>query len=204
MNVSAAIRQRGWPLARHASRPRTACASGNHLVWMTTSSRASAALVPWSNSEPAEEPMSTPLHPNVVFIDGVDASPLAPREQHDHRTGVREMANDESRSPLGESTGALESMVIGLTIYEGGALGAAFLAAGLHLQPARIDLLDLGTRQRRLEEGANPVDVDRDRAGLGTRLARRLRPLPGLLTGHSRVCSCLRGRCGSSPCSRTR
>jgi hypothetical protein len=96
---------------------------------MTTSSRASAALVPWSNSEPAEEPMSTPLHPNVVFIDGVDASPFAPREQHDHRTGVREMANDEGRSPLGESTDALESMVIGLTIYEGGAVGAAFLAA---------------------------------------------------------------------------
>ena len=34
---------------------------------------------------------------------------------------------------------------------------------GLHLQPARVDLLDLRARRRRLEEVADPVDVDRDR-----------------------------------------
>ena len=89
--------------------------------------------------------------------------------------------------------GIPESMVIGLTIFEGGAVGAAYLACGLHLQPARIDLLDGRPRHRRLEEVADPVDVDRDRGGLGTRLACRLRPLPRLLTGHRRLRARLRG-----------
>jgi ZIP family zinc transporter len=39
--------------------------------------------------------------------------------------------------------GIPESMVIGLTIFEGGAVGAALSGRDLHLRPARIDLLDL-------------------------------------------------------------
>ena len=72
--------------------------------------------------------------------------------------------------------------------------GRRLSGRGLHLQPARSDLLDSRPRRRRLEEVADPVDVDRDRRGLGARLARRLRPVPALLTGHRRVRSRLRGR----------
>ena len=45
----------------------------------------------------------------------------------------------------------------------------------LHLQPARGDLVDLRPGHRRLGALADPVDVDRDRPGLGSRLAGRLR-----------------------------
>ena len=90
--------------------------------------------------------------------------------------------------------GIPESMVIGLTIFEGGAVGAAYLAAVFISNLPEVDLLDLRPRHRRLEEVANPVDVDRDRADLRTRLACRLRPLPGLLAGHRRLRSRLRGR----------
>ena len=54
-------------------------------------------------------------------------------------------------------------MVIGLTIFEGGAVGAAYLAAVFISNLPEVDLLDLRPRHQRLEEVANPLDVDRDR-----------------------------------------
>jgi hypothetical protein len=70
--------------------------------------------------------------------------------------------------------GIPESMVIGLTIFRGRSGGGRLLGPGLHLQPARIDLLDLRPCHQRLAAVAHPLDVGRDRADLGTRLARRL------------------------------
>ena len=59
----------------------------------------------------------------------------------------------------------------------------------------KVDLLVLGPRRRRLDEVESPLDVGRDRAGLGPVFARGLRPLPGLLAGRSRLRSRVRGWC---------
>jgi ZIP family zinc transporter len=82
--------------------------------------------------------------------------------------------------------GILESLVIGLTIFEGGAVGAAYLGP-YSSQPARVDLRDHRSGQRRLEEVAHLVDVDLHRGGLRHRVRGRLCPVPGLLTRHHRL-----------------
>ena len=107
--------------------------------------------------------------------------------------------DQESGSPLAIVLGSVldgipESMVIGLTIFEGGAVGAAYLAAVFISNLPEAISSTSGLVDQRLEEVAHPLDVDRDRARLGARLARRLRPLPGLLAGHRRLRPRLRGR----------
>ena len=91
--------------------------------------------------------------------------------------------------------GIPESMVIGLTIFEGGAVGAAYLAAVFLSNLPGVDLLDSRSRHRRLEEVAHPLDVDRHRACRRARIASGLCPVPELPTGHGRVRACVRGRC---------
>jgi hypothetical protein len=98
---------------------------------------------------------------------------------------------------FGWGTLAASSLVIGALVALRFRIGlrAIGLIMGFHLEPARIDLLDLWPAQRRLGEVASPVDVGRDRADLRTRLARRLRPVPRLPAGHRRLRSRLRGGC---------
>ena len=60
--------------------------------------------------------------------------------------------------------GIPESMVIGLTIFQGGAVGAAYLTAVFISNLPESISSTSGLRHRRLEEVADPVDVDRDRA----------------------------------------
>ena len=57
--------------------------------------------------------------------------------------------------------GIPESMVIGLTIFEGGAVGAAYLAAVFISNLPEAISSTAGLRRQRLAEGADPVDVDR-------------------------------------------
>jgi hypothetical protein len=99
--------------------------------------------------------------------------------------------------------GIPESMVIGLTIFRGRGGRRGLSGCRLHLQPARSDLVDVRACHRRLEDLADPVDVDRDRGGLGPGLARRLRPVPELPRARSRSSSPSRPA-RSSPCSPTR
>ena len=75
---------------------------------------------------------------------------------------------------------------------------------GLHLQPARVDLVDVRPRRGRLEEVADPLDVDRDRRGL-----RGLRRSPATASSRtprrtSSPSSSPSRPARSSPCSRTR
>ena len=88
--------------------------------------------------------------------------------------------------------GIPESMVIGLTIFEGGAVGAAYLIAVFisNLPKAISSTAGLPPAAGR---AANPLALDRDRADLRTRFGRRLWPLPRLVTGHRRLRPCLRG-----------
>ena len=79
--------------------------------------------------------------------------------------------------------GIPESMVIGLTIFQGGAVGAAYLAAVFISNLPESISSTSGLRYRWLEEVAHPLDVDRDRADLRARLAGRVQPVPALLTG---------------------
>jgi zinc transporter, ZIP family len=84
--------------------------------------------------------------------------------------------DQQSGSPLAIVLGTVldgipESMVIGLRIFAGGEVGAAYLAAVFISKLPRSDLVDDRPGQRRLEEVANPVDVDRDRCCLRARLA---------------------------------
>jgi len=73
--------------------------------------------------------------------------------------------------------GIPESMVIGLTIFQGGAVGAAYLVA-VFISNLPEAVSSTAPHREWLEAGANPLDVDRDHAGFRTRLAGRLRPLP--------------------------
>ena len=77
----------------------------------------------------------------------------------------------ESGSPLAIVLGTVldgipESMVIGLTIFQGGAVGAAYLAAVFISNLPESISSTAGLVSRRLAEVADPLDVDRDRAGL--------------------------------------
>ena len=91
--------------------------------------------------------------------------------------------------------GIPESMVIGLTIFQGGAVGAAYLTAVFISNLPESISSTSGLRYQRLEKVAHPLDVDRDRADLRARLAGRVPPVPALLTRHRRLRTCLRGRC---------
>jgi zinc transporter, ZIP family len=91
--------------------------------------------------------------------------------------------------------GIPESMVIGLTIFEGGAVGAAYLVAVFisNLPEAISSTAGLsagGWKKARILWLWIAITLIS-----GGRLARRLRPLPALLTRHRRLRSCLRSRC---------
>ena len=107
------------------------------------------------------------------------------------RPGRRLRARDRARSVL---DGIPESMVIGLTIFEGGAVGAAYLAAVfISNLPESISstagLLTGGWEKSRILWMWIAIALI---SGAG--LARRLRPVPTLLTGRRRVRAGLRGR----------
>ena len=91
--------------------------------------------------------------------------------------------------------GIPESMVIGRTIFEGGGVGAAYLAAVFISNLPEAISSTTGLASGGWEEVTNPVDVDRDRYGLGARLPGRIPPVPGCLTRHRRVRPSLRGSC---------
>ena len=78
--------------------------------------------------------------------------------------------------------GIPESMVIGLTIFQGGAVGAAYLAAVFISNLPESISSTTGLVAGGWKKSRSPVDVDCDRTGLGARLAGRLRPIPTLLT----------------------
>ena len=90
--------------------------------------------------------------------------------------------------------GIPESMVIGLTIYEGGAVGAAYLAAVFISNLPESISLDGRPGHRRLEAVADPVDVDCDRTDLRRRLACRIWAVPKRITGRRGVRARLRRR----------
>ena len=97
--------------------------------------------------------------------------------------------------------GIPESMVIGLTIFEGGAVGAAYLAAVfISNLPESISstagLLTSGWQKSRILWMWIAHHAD-----LRARLARRLRPLPRLPTQHRRVRRSPSLPARSSPCS---
>ena len=90
--------------------------------------------------------------------------------------------------------GVPESMVIGLTIFKGGAVGAAYLiAVFISNLPESISstsgLLASGWKKAR-----GPLDVDRDRDRLRARVARRLRAVPAFVSGRRRIRAHVRGR----------
>ena len=90
--------------------------------------------------------------------------------------------------------GIPESMVIGLTIFEGGAVGAAYLAAVfISNLPESISstsgLVTGGWKKSRILWMWIAIALIS-----GTRLAGRLRPVPELLAGHRRLRARLRGR----------
>ena len=79
--------------------------------------------------------------------------------------------------------GIPESMVIGLTIFQGGEVGAAYLVVVFISNLPESGLLDGWPRPAGAGRGRGPLGWgSRPRAGLGPRLARGLRPLPGLLS----------------------
>jgi hypothetical protein len=86
---------------------------------------------------------------------------------------------------------------------QGGEVGAAYLAA-VFLSNLPVDLLDIGSRRLRLEEGAGPLDVDRNRSDLGARLARRLRSLSRIPPRAPSPSFSPSQPARSSPCSRKR
>ena len=103
-----------------------------------------------------------------------------------------------SGSPLAIVLGTVldgipESMVIGLTIREGGAVGAAYLAAVLHLEPPRGDLVDRGPR--RAAAGRRRASSGSGRRSRSSRASRR-----SPASGSSRT----RRRTWSRSCSRSR
>ena len=81
--------------------------------------------------------------------------------------------------------GIPESMVIGLTIFQGGEVGAAYLAA-VFISNLPESVSSTSGLVRWLGQGTGSLDVGRDRGRLRTGLARRLRTLPELVTGHRR------------------
>jgi hypothetical protein len=100
--------------------------------------------------------------------------------------------NEGGGSPLSIVLGTVldgipESMVIGLTIFQGGAVGAAYLAAVFISNLPEAISSTSGLLSSGWGEVASPPDVDRDRIGLRRVVAGRLRPLPRLVTGRGRV-----------------
>jgi hypothetical protein len=91
--------------------------------------------------------------------------------------------------------GIPESMVIGLTIFEGGEVGAAYLAAVFISNLPESISSTQRPREGRLAEIPDPVDVGRDRRDQRSCVPRRVRALPELFTRHRRLRPRVRCRC---------
>jgi ZIP family zinc transporter len=89
--------------------------------------------------------------------------------------------------------GIPESMVIGLTIFQGGGVGAAYLIA-VFISNLPESISSTSGLVERLEEGTGPLDVDRDRDRLGACVARRLRTVPAFVSRRRRFRARVRGR----------
>ena len=74
--------------------------------------------------------------------------------------------------------GIPESIVIGLTLFESGAIGVAYLVAVFISNVPEAISSTAGLPRRRLEAHADPLDVDRDRGRVRAVVARGIRALP--------------------------
>jgi hypothetical protein len=102
----------------------------------------------------------------------------------------------ETGSPLAIVLGTVldgipESMVIGLTIFQGGAVGAAYLAA---VFISNLPEANGGPEGQPLADTTDPLAVERHRLAVGTRVTCGLRALPERLAECRRLCSDVLGR----------